>query len=184
MAPSATYARLLAERASHHPFALVRRTALVSLVIGTAVTMSATGYLSVESVVSVTLCWSVAVAVQMLAGWVLVRSSRFRGLTISQAMDWLFMGHLPWSVWLLSAGGYLAMVPTSAWLGAVALSVLVPLFWTAFLLTAFCRTVLGASPRHARLLAMLHQSIVWSIGITFLVIGIGGWERLLSEVGL
>jgi hypothetical protein len=184
MAPSATYARLLAERASDHPFVFVRRPVLVALVIGTAVSMSATGHPSVESVVSVTLCWSVAVAVQMLAGWVLVRSSRLRGLTVPQAMDLLFMGHLPWSVWLLAAGGYLAAVPTSASIGAVLLSVVVPMFWTARLLTAFCRTVLGASPRHARLQALLHQSIVWGIGLVFFVVAIGGWDRLLSEVGL
>src|SRR5262245_57745018 len=65
------------------------------------------------------------------------------------ALDLWFAGHLPYSLWLLiafacmgaAANGPLRLLITSA---------IIPAVWTACIVAAFCRVVLGTSPSGAR----------------------------------
>ena len=59
---------------------------------------------------------------------------------------------------------------------------LVPLVWTVFMLRAFGRQVLGI--RHIGATATLRLAIVWGLTLTYIAFAIGGWDRVLEEIGL
>jgi hypothetical protein len=58
-------------------------------------------------------------------------------------------------------------------------SAIVPAAWTALIVAAFCRTVLGATPSGARWRAAAHQVGIWACALSFVAWSAGGWFRLL-----
>jgi hypothetical protein len=157
----------------------MRRPALVVLVIGVASAISATGRVTATLVLSTMLLWSFVVGVQLAIGLALVTTARSRRVTVPVAIDLLFAGHLPWSLWICLAAGWHA----ADWPWAIEVAIgaaLVALVWTVRILSAFTRVVLGASSgeRWARLLA--HQACTWFVFAAFVAATSGGWWRLLD----
>ena len=50
------------------------------------------------------------------------------------------------------------------------------------MLRAFGRQVLGI--RRIGAIATVHQVIVWGLALTYIAFAIGGWDRVLEEIGL
>jgi hypothetical protein len=140
LAPSrayAEYARGGAGRAAS-------RLLLVALVQGVAITMVATRTVALPTVIGVTLCWTTALAIQIFAALLLIASAPRRTVSVSRALDLLFLGHAPWTLWLLTWAFLLTWASEAAGLPWIAvLTMIVPSAVTARIVVAFAERVLG-----------------------------------------
>jgi hypothetical protein len=179
LAPARTYARLVGRRAPVNGWRAVERPALVLVVIGTSLAIAATTRVTATLVASAMLTASFTIIVQLIAAALLVASRRARPVTTATAIDLLFAGHAPWSLWVLV---------TSLWAGTdlffslriMGVTMLVPLVWTVVVMRAFCLEVLETTPRGASLRTLAHQAVIWGFGVSYVAFASGGWFRLLD----
>jgi hypothetical protein len=177
-APAATYARLLTRDTSAYAGALPGRLLMLAVLNGVVLSLIATGRVGLVLAVSMTAYWLPILLLQLTAALGLVLLAGSRQLRPSAALSLLFLGHLPWSVWTLCLAAALTIAarqtPPSL---VIPLTALVPLIWTAVIIEAFCRTVLGMSSTRARIATVLHQGVLWGV----VAIGVwwtsGGWAR-------
>jgi hypothetical protein len=172
VAPMAAYQRLVQTATDATVDAgvavVVRRPALVALVIGCFITLATTGQLTAALVASTTLCWSFVPLVQLLAAAALITLGRRRSIRLASALDLFFMGHAPWSLFLLGLAGVVgAKLPlgTAALRapGFVLLAAMVPLVWTWVITFAFCRRVLGLGAALAVAGTVAYQAAIWTV---------------------
>jgi hypothetical protein len=156
--------------------ALVTRPAWVALVIGAFVTLSNTGELLPTLWLGSLITWTWAPLLQMAIATPLIVVGRAiggrRDLPLSSALDLFFLGHAPWSLWLMGTGALLATrLPDAALAGVLPIltAAIVPVAWTMVILFAFFRTVLALSLWAAALLTLLYQAALW--GCVYLYIG-------------
>lgn len=180
LSPASTYRALAAARADATWRATFASPAFSLLLIGVLVSIIATGRVTLPLVGTLALSWAFAVLIQALAAAVIVGSSGRRAVSRRRAFELLFLAHAPWSLWLLG------VTALSLWSGQLpanaifAATILVPIAWTAVLLSAFCREVLGTGRRGARLRTLAHQAIVWGCAVQFAAMVAGSWNRLIQ----
>ena len=182
LAPAATFERLTNTRASGRADALVARLLLAVAIIGTSVAADAARRVSFALVGGIGLSWSFALLVQLLAAAAIIVPARARTVTALRAFELWFQAHVPWSLWFLLPALYFSVAGRRLTDTPLAVGALVPLAWTIVLLHAFAARVLRS--RRAAVIVLLHQGIVWGLTLCYLVYAIGGWDRLLEEVGL
>jgi len=167
LAPMASYRRLVAEGPPAGRWAWLRRPALVALVVGALLALGNAGQLLPTLLLGSAISWSWVPALQLLIAAPLMAVARQRKVPLAAAVDLFFMGHLPWSLWMMAlAAMLLARFPQGLngafsfrALGATAL---VPALWTWVITFAFCRTVL-ALPRWLCVAWVLgYQALLWS----------------------
>ena len=181
-APGATYARLVQDRTSGHAGALLARLALAVAIIGTSVASAATGRVSLALVASVGASWSFALLVQVLAAAAIIVPARSRRVTTLRAFELWFRAHLPWTLWLLLPPLIFVATGTQVPDTVIFGTALVPVAWTVVVVRAFARHVLAT--RRVATAAAVQQAIVWGCTIAYIAYAIGGWDRVLTEVGL
>ena len=182
ISPAATFARLADARTTGRAGALAGRLLLALAVIGTSVAAAATGRVSFELVGGIALAWSFALLVQLLAAAAIIVPARERTATALRAFELWFQAHVPWSLWFLLPPLYFALAGRRVSETPLALAALVPMAWTAVILYAFAQRVLRS--RRAAAIVLLHQGIVWGLTICYITFAIGGWDRVLEEIGL
>ena len=175
--PLSAYRRLAADAAPVHPLDALRRPALAALVVGSAISIGATGRATAPLVVSTTICWSFVVLWQLVAAAVIARSSS-TALTMSQRLDLLFTGQAPWSLWLLIAAGWSRVVPQHTDLYALLSTSAIPGVWTLLIVYGFCRTVLQLTARVALRRAVLHQALIWTFAFFYVTWAVALWSRM------
>lgn len=165
-APGAAYRRLVAEPPPVGALAVVRRPALAALVIGGAIALTSTGGATPQALATTTICWCFVPGVQLIVAAALLALWRRPGLRLGVAIDLLFAGQGPWLLWTLGVAAA-ALVAfrlgdhTTPRLMFVLLFALVPLGWTAIILVAFCREVLGLEGRRALVWMCLYELAIW-----------------------
>jgi hypothetical protein len=184
LAPAATYQRLVSPAGSGpaeagHYVRLLRRPAFVVLVIAVMAPIMAVQRVTLGLVATAALSWSFVVALQSIVGIGLIATAPSRKLSVLQALDLWFAGHLPYSLWMLCAFGLMAMSKTGP-LRLAVLSAIVPAVWTAFIASAFCRTVLGTTASGARWRTAAHFVSIWAIALSYIAWAAGGWFQLIS----
>jgi hypothetical protein len=178
VSPERTYRDLVREAAENDLLTVLRRPALVALITGTALAMAATGVLPGRLLLSTVICWSFAPLVQVIAAAAVIASVPRREIAMGRALDLLFAGHAPWSLWLLSFGAAAAWGPGDVVSAAALWTLPLPILWTAWILRAFFRSVLNTTPRGALVRTALHQGIIWTIGGAYVITAIS-WPRLI-----
>jgi len=190
LAPTVTYERLLSSASSPAAFdsaqarkagphvRSLRRPALVILVIAVMAPFMAVQRVTLGLVATAALSWAFAVLLQSLVGLAIVASAPARRIGVLPALDLWFAGHVPYSLWILVAFG-LTATTTKAKIGLVIFSAIVPAIWTAVIVIAFCRTVLGTSTSGARWRAAAHFVSIWAITSSYIAWAAGGWFQLL-----
>jgi hypothetical protein len=183
LAPIVTYRQVMSAPVRGTWMRALERPALVAVIVGTVMTMSAAQRVPVGLVLMGIVCWSFVPVIQSLIGLVVIGRARGRPLSVPRCLELLFLGQLPWSLWMLVVvgvysftqltPGYLVLVPSMA----------IPALWTTIIVFAFCRTALGCTPARARVLTVAHQAMTWTVftGYVFLVSGL--WARLLAVIG-
>jgi len=174
LAPDATYARLVAEGAGPiSGWRMLRRPAMVLVVIATLVPIMAVQRVTLGLVATTAIMGSFVVAIQLLIGAVFIASAPGRRVEFPRALDLWFAGHLPYSLWMLVLFAAIAGYgPTS--LGLIVVCAVLPSAWTAAIVSAFCRNVLGAERSEARWRAAGHTVSAWVIGLACVIWSAGG----------
>ena len=178
--PRAAYHVLAEDYPAVSPLQALRRPALVALAIAVAISITATGRAPLSLVVSTLICWSFAVAWQLLAAATVTRVPH-RSLSFAQRLDLFFAGHAPWSVWLLTCTAWSRLLPGWTDLYALLCTAAVPAGWTTVVVYGFCTGALGLTKRRALRLTLLHQALVWSFVFLYIAWAVALWPRLLAS---
>jgi len=181
--PSRTYADALAAPAPG-AWGGIRRPALVALIVGVSTAVSSTGHLTIGLLVSGFLCWTFVPLLQIATAAAVMRPPASRPMPLSRRLDLWFMGHAPWSLWIIAAGFVLAYAP-GRWrveLPIVATAA-IPIAWTNIIAAAFCRVVLGDPPGVARARTAIHQAVTWTIALLYFAYAVALWPRVVAFLG-
>lgn len=181
LAPARAYAMYATRAGRGGLWIAIRRPLFVSLIQGVAISMVATHTVSAPVLVVVTLCWTIATAVQIVASLIAIGSMSHPHIGTARAIDLWFMGHAPWSLWLLAW----AAILTWGWVASgmpwiAVLTMAVPAAITYRIVVAFGEQVLRADRRDAVRRAVLHQVLIWTILILFFSAAVQLWPRIVG----
>jgi hypothetical protein len=160
---------------------MLRRSLVVAIVIGTAVPIMAVQRVTFGLLVSSTISFSFVVAIQMAVGAAIIASSRRRRAGMTRALDLWFAGHVPYSLWLLAVAAWFATRPDASLDLLISLAV-IPAAWTAVIVAAFCRQVLGTGGAGARWRAAAHFLAIWAVGFGLVALTAGGWFQVWGPI--
>jgi hypothetical protein len=176
-APFVTYRQATASETNLRWFVMLRWPALVLLVIAVLVPIMAVQRVTAGLVLTAALSWSFVLAIQLIIGAGIILSGPQRRLSMPQALDLWFAGHLPYSLWMLVVFAWMGTATTSS-VRVFVISALVPTVWTMALVFAFCREVLGVSVAGAIWRTTVHLVVVWGIGLSYIAWAAGGWFQV------
>jgi hypothetical protein len=171
-APAATYPVLLAQPGAR----LWQRVGMFLLVVAVAIPIAAVQRVTIGLVAATAIAWSFIVGIQLAVGSIVILSAPSRRIGLSRALDLWFAGHFPYSLWLLAVAVLMSNLQGS--LELIIVLAIAPSLWTAAIVSAFCRIVLGCSPRGARWRAAIHLLAVWAIGLEYVALSVGGWFQI------
>ena len=181
VAPSRTYGRLLETSAARGWSSVFGRCLLIASIIGAAIAIATTKRITIGLLLSLTLCWSFAVVLQFAAAAALGASSKRRNVSLAAAVDLIFLGHAPWSLWLIAMAMWSAFSPTGAhFTDGMMLTALIALGWRSAIIFAFCRRVLQASTTGALLRTALHQAVILFFIFLYAAWAVDLWSRLFA----
>jgi hypothetical protein len=183
LAPADTYRELLTEPVESSWLRALERPLMVAVIIGMAVTMCSAERVPLGLMLMGALCWSFVPAVQLLVGAILIALAPRRTMPMARAVELLFVAQLPWSLWVLTMTGAYRFLSASPGLLVQMLSLIIPAVWTAKIIWAFCRTVLGCSTVRALALILVHQTLTWVIFFTYVIFTSGFLVRVLAVIG-
>jgi hypothetical protein len=159
---------------------VVSRMALVALVIGTSVTVSATERVTLPLILAGTIGWSFVPFCQLLTGLLLTRGV---GGGRTMILDRYFATHWPWSLWILAVHAVFLMAPVVRSVGlGLALTAPVPIIWTVRLLLGFCRSELGMDRRQSVRRVGLHQAATYLLVLGYIFFAVALWPRIVGLV--
>lgn len=159
---------------------LAGRMALVAVVVGTSVTVSATERVTLSLVLAGTIGWSFVPLLQLLTGLTLIRG-RARDSRVD-LLDRYFALGWPWSVWIIGIHATLLMWPATRRFGLlpVAATALIPILWTLRLLLEFSRRELAFDTRQARIRVGQHQALSYVLFLTYVFFAVSLWPRVVG----
>ena len=182
-APARAYAEAL-ERPPTGRWIGAGRPALVALLLGAGCGFGATGQLTLGLLASGFLCWSFVPLLQVATAAAIMRPPALRRLPFQRRMDLWFMGHAPWSLWILAATFAMGLAPATVrieW--PIIASAAIPIAWTSVIAAAFCRVVLGDSRNVAIARTALHQAVTWTIAVVYIAYAVALWPRVVAFLG-
>ena len=91
-----------------------------------------------------------------------------------------FRGHAPWSLWVLAVCAFMFAAPALASDDVIMVTGLVPLAWTAVLVCAYFREVLGLRRRAALIATLVHQLLTTAAIVAYIAWAVQLWPRLLA----
>ena len=180
-APDKTYLELAAGHEHIGVWRMLRRPLIVLVVIATAVPIMAVQRITLALFAFSTVSFGFVVLIQMVVGAAIIASAPARRASMPRALDLWFAGHVPYSFWLLLVAAAFAASPYASLDALIALAV-VPAVWTAVVVAAFCRHVLGTSRGGARWRATAHFVVTWAIAFELLALSAGGWFQITRSV--
>jgi hypothetical protein len=152
---------------------------LIAVLLGVTTAIAATGRITASLVVSQMLVWSFVPALQLITGALVIASARRRRVDFPRAIELLFAAHGPWSLWLiLFAAAQSIPVNTYVMLA----SGIVPIVWTAVMIGAYGREVLGLTTRSARLRALAHQAMSVTLMVVYIELATALATRIIGAL--
>ena len=151
----------------------MQRCAAGLLVLGTVIALVSTGSATLQTVASAASYWLIVPLIQFALAFLLVITAPERRVSAARAVELMWVGHLPWTLWLLAVAILLALHAGVTLVMAAA--ALIAAAWRGVVVCALCREVLGSSPRSAVIRASLHQAA--ALAIIFLY---AGWAVALE----
>jgi hypothetical protein len=172
LAPRRTYQALLASDLPTGARAVLARPAFMLLIIGTFVTLINAGQLLPTLLVGSFVAWAWVPLLQMAIATPLIALCR-PTLRLSSAVNLFFANHGPWSLWLMAVTLVLMFQLPGGIDGAsdvrlIAISALLPIAWTSFIVVNFARTVLQLSLVRALLFAAAYEALIWACAYFYL----------------
>jgi hypothetical protein len=175
--PASTYRQLAKVADDSGIWIMIRRPLFVALVVGSFVSITVSGRLTILLLLDGMVFWSFVPILQgiLMSGIVVIFGHR--RIPTSTAMDLFFMGHGPWLMWLLAVAASCLFFPVkqfylwpmqSGWLLPV--SLLGAWIWSSVTSFAFLRGTLELSKLRASALLVLYTILLWSLVISLLVV--------------
>ena len=160
---------------------MFRRPLIVLVVIATAVPIMAVQRITLALCAFSMASFGFVLLIQMAVGAGIIASAPGRRASMPRALDLWFAGHVPYSLWLLTVAAVFAASPWASLDGFVVLAI-VPAAWTAVIVAAFCRQVLGSGRAGARWRAAVHVIVMWAIALELVALSAGGWFQISRSV--
>lgn len=160
---------------------MLRRPALVAVVLGCAVAMAGTRHVTPMLVVSATACWSVLIVAQVVIALAMFGGAASRTVGVPRALDLFFASHVPWSLWLLAVVAW-APLPGGRSLAPILVAAAIPLALTVRAIAAFCVEVLGMERRQAVVRTTIHQVVTWGVLIAVFGWAVALWPRIVQAL--
>ena len=179
--PTEAYQRLMSATCASPGRSLLEHLAVVLAVVGTAVSTMAVQRVSPGLVATAALSWSFVLLIQLSLGALVITSASTRRVGMTRALDLWFATHLPYTLWMLVISVLMATSPYAS-VELVIVTAIAPAAWTAVLLSAFCRVVLGTSRAGARWRATLHLLLIWTTTFGYVAWAAGGWFQIVASV--
>ena len=179
LAPAREYHAAVATRRDASWTRALTVPALLALLLGIVTSIAAAGRTAAPIVLGQILCWSFVPVLQIATGAALVRSARDRRVSVARAIELLFAGHGPWSFWLI---GMAALMLAAANQTAILASAPVPMVWTAVLMSAYGREVLGLTRRAAWARALIHQLATVAVIVIYVELATQLSARILGAL--
>jgi hypothetical protein len=179
LAPRDTYAALARIPDRGTVLSALRRPLLVAAVLGASTAIAATGRVTPSLLLSMTICWSFVVVLQVAVALSLIARPAQRTVGLPRALDLFFASHAPWSLWMLAAAAW-APSPIGRPMWPVLAAALVPIALTPLMIAAFFREVLEMDPRHAVARTAAHQAITWTLFLLLFGTAVQIWPRVLQ----
>lgn len=159
----------------------VRRPLTIAFCLGCAVSLMATGILTLRLALPAALYWSFVPLVE-LAGLAAALRSRLR----ADAIDDFFAAHGPWLLWLAAFAALWAFVPAPVVIGGAGFPRVwyyaggLAAIWSGWLDLTFFRR----RGEHSPIVAVLVQRAVsWPLGMLIFVAP-AGWQTVAARLGL
>jgi hypothetical protein len=152
---------------------------MIILTIGIVIPIMAVHRITLGLAVSAAAAWAIAPAIEYVAAICVIASAPSREIGTARALDLWFAGYLPYCLWLLTLPAVTARVSAPP-LEVIGLTAIVPTIWTTFIIAAFCRTILRATPRGAFARAGLHLAAFIMVVSTLFIISAGGGKAIWS----
>jgi hypothetical protein len=175
--PLSTYRELAKAADDSGMWVMVRRPLFVALVVGSFVSMTVSGRLTLSLLIDGMVFWSFVPILQGIFMSAIVVIFGRRRIATSKAMDLFFMGHGPWLMWLLAVAGTCLFFPVKQvylwpvqWGWILPLSLLVAWLWSSVTSFAFLRGALEVSILRASALLFLYTVLLWATIVSFLVV--------------
>ena len=159
---------------------VLARMALVAVIIGTSVTVSATERVTLSLVLAGAIGWSFVPVLQLLTGLLLIRGTG-RGRRI-HLLDRYFATGWAWNLWILAIHVTLLSWPAGRRLGTlvIGMAAVIPIVWTLKLLFDYCRRDLGLDGRGARLRVFQHQAVTYALVVAYVMFAVSLWPRVVG----
>src|SRR5262245_13297505 len=181
LAPDKTYRELVADNEHVGVWRMLRRPLSVLSFIASAVPIMAVQRITLALFAFSIASFTFVVVIQIAVGAGIIASVRPRRLGMAHALDLWFGGHVPYSLSLLVVAAVFAATPYASLDGLIALAAL-PAAWTAWVVAAFCRQVLGTSRAGARWRAAAHFVVTWVIAFELVSLSAGGWFQITRSI--
>ena len=178
LAPEATY-RTLVERPAPTSWRCVcSRPLLTLIVLAVCLPLSATHTVTLKLITLTAVGWSFVLVVQFGLAMFTVGAARGRSVSLTRALELWFLGHVPYTAWLLVVP---VLSVTGAWMQPLlGLTFVVPVVWSTLVETAYCRAVLHSTPADARRRVALHQALMLAIVVAMVLWAVGGPNNLVA----
>ena len=181
LAPDTAYRELIDADQRVDVFRMLRRPLVVLIVIATAVPIMAVQRITLALFAFSAASFGFVLLIQMAVGAGIIASAPARRASMARALDLWFAGHAPYSLWLLTMAGAFAVRSWGSLDMLIVLAV-IPAAWTAVIVAAFCRQVLGSSTAGARWRAAAHFVVIWAITFEIVAVSAGGWFQITGSV--
>jgi len=165
--PATTF-RAAADERSAGAWRLLRRPLLLALFLGCAVSIQASGRLSVRLIVDGIVSFAFVPVFEVLSLAVVYKRGP-RRVPFAQAVDLFFIANMPWLLWLLTFSAVRSLqTPVQAtalpdwWVLTLLLSVVPMACWSAYMDLQFFRTVMPRQEGSAARDLILQRTISWT----------------------
>jgi hypothetical protein len=150
---------------------LVHRPLLLMLLLGCAVSLGASGRLTVRLIADGAFSFAF-IPLSELAGFAIVYRLRPPPLPFAEAVDRFFAGNTPWLWWWLAFMIAVSVIPVlrhGEIMAPLLITSLIPIVSSVFIDTRFFRSVMSRRPGRARLDVALLRIVSWSAGIAYFI---------------
>jgi len=175
--PVSTYRQLSKAANDSGVWVMIRRPLFVALVVGSFVSITVSGRLTIPLLIDGMVFWSFVPILQgiLMSGIVVIFGRR--RIPTSKALDLFFMGHGPWLMWLLAIAATCLFYPAKQiylwpiqWGWVLPIGFLGAWIWSSVTSFAFLRGALELSKLRAGALLAVYTILLWGIVISSLVV--------------
>lgn len=175
--PVWTYRQLSKTADDSGLWVMIRRPLFVALVVGSFVSITVSGRLTISLLLDGMVFWSFLPILQGILMSGIVAMFGRRRIPTSKALDLFFMGHGPWLMWLLAIAATCLFFPVKQiyfwpvqWGWVLPVSFVGAGIWSSVTSFTFLRGVLELSKPRATALLVVYTLLFWGIVIASLVV--------------